>query len=273
MRVVISTDSVFYLRKELQSDIEEYKDDYNMVIQERENKRFVFVHQSPQHSYRKFLVDYLRKICIEKELTHCCLHLATYILDVFMDNHQIDPKRLVMVANTSLILAAKFEESIVDIPDLDELILITDKTSVSYYINLEIMILRFFRWDIMIPTAAHYVHYYMQAILSKEDIKSDEKPRNLIFELTHFINKYLDELLDDVHFMQNYSPSRLAAALIAASRLQLGLELWNENLTDFTKYSKDDIQEPLEALLLGRKHFNCITCNSMKINSEKIVFW
>ncbi|KAK9884424.1 hypothetical protein WA026_007271 [Henosepilachna vigintioctopunctata] len=268
MRVLISKNSIFYLNKQLQHDIEEYKDDYNQIIREREKRRFVFFHQSPQFSFRKFLVGYIKKIGIKKKLTHCCLQLATYILDIFMDNHQIDPKRLMMVANASLILATKFEEITTNIPKLEELRPPTEKEAISYYISLEIMILKFFSWDIMIPTPAHYVHYYMQAMLSEEDSRQ-ENLRSLIFDLVQMIQKYLDQILEDVHLMQNYSPSKLAVAVIVASRIELDLTLWHEGLSNLTHYSKEDIQEPLEALLLGRRHFNCVRCNIIKIDTTK----
>lgn len=49
--------------------------------------------------------------------------------------------------------------------------------------------------------------------------------------------------------MQDFVPSKLAAAVIAASRIQVGITSWNEYLEHMTQYKRRDIQEPLEALI------------------------
>ncbi|XP_031332815.1 uncharacterized protein LOC116176452 isoform X3 [Photinus pyralis] len=135
-----------------------YRDDYKMVIQQRELARVPFHHQSPQMMYRKTIINYLKSYSNDKSLSYSCLHLAVYMLDVFMDNHTILPERLHLVANVCL-------------------------------------------W------------------------------------------------ISDIHFMQVYKPSRLAAAIISAARTQIGLCDWTSTLEKFTEYSKQQIYDPLQALL------------------------
>lgn len=48
--------------------------------------------------------------------------------------------------------------------------------------------------------------------------------------------------------MQCFSPSKLAAAVIAASRKQLGLEMWTEQLQDLTNFTIEDIKQPIDML-------------------------
>lgn len=49
--------------------------------------------------------------------------------------------------------------------------------------------------------------------------------------------------------MQCYPPSKLAAAIIGASRLTVGLSGWTEQLANLTDYSKEDLQEPIFILM------------------------
>ncbi|KAJ8965622.1 hypothetical protein NQ314_004014, partial [Rhamnusium bicolor] len=199
------------------------------------------------HAYRHHLVEYIKRICIEKKLSHCCLHLTVYLLDIFMDNHSIIPERVLIVANVCLLLAAKFEETTMTIPKIAELnSAINNRYAMKDYKDLELVILQFFHWYIMFPTAAHYTHYYMQAIISSDDLKDKKEGlRTLFYNLHDAIASYLDQVIDNIHYMQCYTPSKLAAAIIAASRLEVGLSSWTKQLENLTDYNKEDIQEPL----------------------------
>ncbi|XP_031332814.1 cyclin-J-like isoform X2 [Photinus pyralis] len=220
-----------------------------MVIQQRELARVPFHHQSPQMMYRKTIINYLKSYSNDKSLSYSCLHLAVYMLDVFMDNHTILPERLHLVANVCLWISAKFEEVTVNIPKLAELnFAVNNRYSLNDYKEVEIIILKYFHWYLMIPTAAHYTHYYMQVALSSEDYYNTDF-RTLIDHLQVYIEIYLDKVIEDIHFMQVYKPSRLAAAIISAARTQIGLCDWTSTLEKFTEYSKQQIYDPLQALL------------------------
>lgn len=49
--------------------------------------------------------------------------------------------------------------------------------------------------------------------------------------------------------MQCFSPSKLAAAVISASRVQQGLGMWSKQLEELTDYTADDIMEPMKMLM------------------------
>lgn len=49
--------------------------------------------------------------------------------------------------------------------------------------------------------------------------------------------------------MQCFPPSKLAAAVIAASRCEQGLPMWTEQLKDLTDYTVDQIEEPVLLLM------------------------
>ncbi|XP_019872747.2 cyclin-J [Aethina tumida] len=264
MRYLMKKESIFYLQREAWDDIKEYEDNFKQVIRQREKNRIPFFHQSPQFNFRGYLVEYIKRICIEKRLTHCCLHLAVYLLDVFMDSHSIVPERVFVVANVCLLLAAKFEENTTNIPKIIELnSAINNKYTAQDYKELEIIILKFFHWYIMFPTAAHYVHYYIQGIISSDDLKSNTSLRSLFYDLHDNITTYLDYVVDNIHYMQCYTPSKLAAAIICASRLEVGLNGWTNQLKNLTDYTPDDFQDPLITLMTKKNSMTCLKCTTI----------
>ncbi|VEN55838.1 unnamed protein product [Callosobruchus maculatus] len=250
------------LQKEVWQDIQEYKEDFEQVIKSREKCRIPFHHQSPQFCYRHHLIEFLKKVCVDKKLSHCTLHLAVYLLDIFMDNHSIIPDRILLAASVCLLLAAKFEENYLTMPKIAELnTVINNRYEVRQFKVMELIILKFFDWYIMFPTAAHYTHYYLQAVLTLDEVKEKPESRRTIFyEIHDCITEYLDQIIDNIHYMQCYPPSQLAAAIIAASRLQVGLECWTDELEDMTHYTKENI-ESLATLLQSKTAFiNCEKC-------------
>lgn len=96
---------------------------------------------------------------------------------------------------------AKFEENTTNIPKIIELnSAINNKYTAQDYKELEIIILKFFHWYIMFPTAAHYVHYYIQGIISSDDLKSNTSLRSLFYDLHDNITTYLDYVVDSKRF-------------------------------------------------------------------------
>ncbi|KAJ8984897.1 hypothetical protein NQ317_002737 [Molorchus minor] len=252
MRDFMNKNSVFYLQREVWDDIKEYKENFKEVIKQRERNRIPFFHQSPQYPYRQHLVEYIKRVCMEKKLSYCCLHLCVYLLDIFMDNHSIIPERVLIIANVCLLIAAKFEESNMTIPKIADLnAAINNRYTLKEYQDLELIVLKFFHWYIMFPTAAHYTHYYMQAIITNEEVKDREGGvRALVYNLHEAVTEYLDQIINNIHYMQCYPPSKLAAAILAASRLEVGLSSWNEQLENLTDYKKEDIHEVLFILMV-----------------------
>lgn len=69
------------------------------------------------------------------------------------------------------------------------------------YKDLEIVILKFFEWYVMFPTAAHYTHYYIQGILSPSDNNNNNNDldggiRMLFYSLHDSITQFLDYIID-----------------------------------------------------------------------------
>jgi len=68
-------------------------------------KRNVFL---LQFKYRHVLVTWLRAVAEELHLNNASVHLAVYLLDIFMDNHRIVEERLNLVALVCILLAGLY---------------------------------------------------------------------------------------------------------------------------------------------------------------------
>lgn len=99
------------------------------------------------------------------------------------------------------VLKAKIEESsnLVKIRDLNESL--EEAYTIDEFKALELMMLKFFNWYVMFPTAAHYTHYFMQVIITQNEADCveffrRESIRNFIMSLNDKMRKYLDKIID-----------------------------------------------------------------------------
>lgn len=148
--------------------------------------------------FRKQLIEHLKQFAIHKRLAFCTLHLAVYLMDIFMDNHAIKPNKLLLVANVSILLAAKLEESHFNIPLIEQLNdAVTNEYSNTDYERLQLMMLEFFNWSIFFPTAAYYTHYFLQAAIDQSDLEETGKTyREMVFALQECVVTFLDKTID-----------------------------------------------------------------------------
>lgn len=187
-----------------------------------------------------------------------------------MDNHHLRSDRTYLVASLCLLLAgtyqkwkkksvvkiifssAKFEETSSTIPKIDELNSFVNNCYFrDDFKQTELIILNFFQYYLIFPTAAHYTFHYMQVIISYDDLIDDTRNfRTLFYELRDWAVIYLDRIIDDVHYMQNYKPSMLAAAVTAASRLDAKLSFWTKQLENMTEYTEQELAELVGLLRL-----------------------
>ncbi|XP_054259240.1 cyclin-J-like [Macrosteles quadrilineatus] len=127
----------------------------------KEIQRRKYNHASPQLKCRRQLIEWLIHVCEQIKLSHKTVHLGVFLLDMFMDNHSIDPDRLQCVALVCIMLAAKFEEVEYKVPSISEL----NKFDGFRYRNndfmkIEAMVLSFHNFALAQPTVAHFVEYY-----------------------------------------------------------------------------------------------------------------
>lgn len=88
--------------------LSEYWSDILRHYKEKEAYRKKYQKQSPQLHNRRYLVDLLALIGEHMNLSRTTHHLSIYLLDYFMDNHDIERSRLHLVGLGCLLIASKY---------------------------------------------------------------------------------------------------------------------------------------------------------------------
>ncbi|XP_055638842.1 cyclin-J isoform X2 [Toxorhynchites rutilus septentrionalis] len=224
----------------------EYCDEIIWILQESELNRLTMRYTSPQIRHREVMVNIIRSIGEYEELRRLTIHLAVYLMDAFMDNHNITDNRLNLVALSCVLLASKIEENEPNVPSLSRMNeLVRNQYPVSDFNVIEVLLLKFFDWQLIIPTAATFVEYWLTNIVGIVDFvpsvneQQFSERRSRAIEL---VLEFLDITLTDIK-MTNVRPSMLASACIAAARSSLPvLVMWNENMMELTSYPLREIE-------------------------------
>ncbi|XP_077992616.1 cyclin-J-like isoform X2 [Glandiceps talaboti] len=211
--------------------------------------------RSPQLNLRRYLVDWLAIISDSSNLQLCdtALHLAVTLLDKFMDKYDIEENQLHLVSLSCLLIAAKFEERDIKIPEISKLNAYVDNSYTwQDFLQMELLLLDFFSWNVCIPTSAHFLEYYIQESIGEHDLHGGQplvQPLKANLYMRKYANYFLEISLQD-HIFAFFRPSLIAAACIASARVCLQLSpTWTKNLTKFTKYSWEQISTCIEAML------------------------
>lgn len=115
---------------------------------------------------------------------------------MFMDNHNIYPERLKLVALVCLLLAAKFEERECNVPKIADLNnVIKNQYPYNDFFSLELMILTFMDWNLTIPTAANFVEHYVGYVVQNSDYDENKHDNDLVFKATNLVFEFLNNVL------------------------------------------------------------------------------
>ncbi|XP_070539818.1 cyclin-J-like isoform X1 [Ptychodera flava] len=229
--------------------------DIHNSLRAKEEQQTEYHAQSPQINLRRYLVDWLAIISDPTNLHLCttALHLAVALLDRFMDKFDVEESQLHLVALSCLLVAAKFEERDINIPEISRLNKYVDY---SYkwqdFLQMELLLLDFFSWNVCIPTSAHFLEYYIQESIGENDLHAGRKlenPWKAKLYMEKYSNYFLDISLQD-HVFVFFNPSLVAASCIASARICLQLSpTWTKTLTKFTKYTWNHIAPCIEVML------------------------
>lgn len=213
---------------------------------------------SPQLHKRRYLVDWVATICERCDIGCETLHLAILCLDHFMDKYSIEDTQLHLIALCCLLIAAKFEECDLNIPRIPTLnYFVQNAFLTNEFRQMEILLLEFFCWNLVLPTSAHYIEYYkLAALCSNDNLNGEKVTPQMEPKIMKYISKYckyfLDISLQDFAFSQ-LAPSLVAGAAIASSRHSLGLTpSWTPQLRELTGFSIAQVQPVALALIRAR---------------------
>ncbi|XP_022267501.2 cyclin-J isoform X3 [Canis lupus baileyi] len=154
----------------------------------------------------------------------------------------------------------KFEEKEDSVPKLEQLNSLGCMTNMNLVLtkqnllHMELLLLETFQWNLCLPTAAHFIEYYLSEAVHETDLH-DGWPMICLEKTKLYMAKYADYFLEvslqDYAFL-NYAPSLVAAACVASSRIILRLSpTWPTRLHRLTAYSWDFLVQCIERLLIA----------------------
>ncbi|XP_076599583.1 cyclin-J isoform X2 [Chaetodon auriga] len=157
--------------------------------------------QSPQLNLRQYFADLIAIVSNHFRLCPAARHLAVYLLDLFMDRYDLTVQQLHMVSLSCLLLASKFEEREDRVPKLETLNSLGCMSSMNLVLtkqvllDMELLLLETFQWNLYLPTAAHFIEYCLSIAVHEGDLR-DGWPMTSLEKTKLYMAKYVDYFLE-----------------------------------------------------------------------------
>ncbi|XP_029846656.2 cyclin-J isoform X3 [Ixodes scapularis] len=231
-----------------------YASDIYSYLRVRERRRMEYRGQSPQLHCRRDLVRFIGEMCDKMHLCVAVHHLATHLLDFFMDEHDIELHQLEMLSLACLVVAAKAEGVDPLIPSNGEIVRLMHNAFTSTHLAcMEMSVLVFFDWEVHHPTIATFLDFFaLLAMFPSDMARCRDSPAqllNLESSLKNYLSYFLDTALKDYSFIK-MPASMVAAACVACSRMCLHLQpLWSPMLENVSKYKLEQLTPCIGRLL------------------------
>ncbi|KAK9541878.1 hypothetical protein VZT92_001896 [Zoarces viviparus] len=247
--------------------------DIYQALRYKELKLPSYKGQSPQLSLRRYFADLIAIVSNHFRLCPAARHLGVYLLDLFMDRYDVTVQQLHMVSLSCLLLASKFEEREDRVPKLETLNSLGCMSSMNLVLtkqgllHMELLLLESFQWNLYLPTAAHFIEYYLSIAVHEGDLH-DGWPMTCLEKTKLYMAKYADYFLEvslQDHMFLCFAPSLVSAACVVTSRLVLQLSpTWPPRLQLLTGYTWENLLPCAEKLLVAHdgdvKEANKLKC-------------
>mmetsp|Transcript_40222 Transcript_40222/g.86283 ORF Transcript_40222/g.86283 Transcript_40222/m.86283 type:complete len:756 (-) Transcript_40222:290-2557(-) len=207
---------------------------------------------------RGILLDWLVEVHMRYRFRLETLYLAQNIVDRYLSVRQVSRRSLQLVGTTAMMIAAKFEE--IDVPKAAEFAYITDDSYLKDEIlRMECTILTALDFEVVVPTAAHFLNRLLRANCS------DQKQKTA--------TRYMLELfMMDIKFLK-YSPSHVvSAAIMLSNEMAQRDTIWPAAMARHTQYQEQDLRacsdELQQHLMTART--SSLTAVKQKYQSEAL---
>jgi hypothetical protein len=203
-------------------------------------------HHLPRHNYmdgqadlnpkmRAILVDWLVEVHMKYKLRLETLFLTVNLIDRSLDQRQTMRQKLQLVGVAAMLLASKFEE--INPPEISDLIYITDNAYTKEDIlQMEVVILTDLKFNICVPTAAHFMERYQRLNQCPKD--------SVHYHLLHYL---LELSLMDIQMLR-FEPSHLVAAATLLSNKLMKQPSWPSMVARHCKFDLPEVKECAEDL-------------------------
>ncbi|CEP60595.1 cyclin family protein LALA0_S01e14532g [Lachancea lanzarotensis] len=200
----------------------EYSEDIFEHLYQRERQicssyNYVKSKESPKYlrpSLRAILIDWLIEVHLKFQLLPETLYLAINIMDRFMAKRKVSMAKLQLLAVSSLLIAAKFEE--INLPKLSQYAYITDGACTCQDIKeAEMYVLTTLNFDVGWPNPLNFLRR-----ISKAD--------DYDFKIRAVAKYFMEYAMCCPEFV-DVIPSRISALATYCARASLGIKIrWNE---------------------------------------------
>lgn len=223
-----------------------------MGMQKSEKQHRVYNEASKYLKHRRIIVDWMCEVGEEYKLSALTIHSSVRFLDRVLGTLDVAKNRLQLVAMSCILIAAKYEEAEDVIPTLHEL---NECSNNAYTVDalkeMEVSVLRHLNWCLALITPIHFLHFYQaRGIVFQNDL-FEGGPTNARPALK-YVKKYADffaELCLQEYSFQQYLPSVMAAAVVAAARRAVKIDpIWNTELEGLTTYNERHIYKAYKHL-------------------------
>lgn len=244
----------------------EYSREILASLKESEKRRRKFDFKSRQAMHRPILLMLMEIAADRLSLSRTTLHLGVFLLDGFMDTFTISVVKLNASALMCLLIAAKIEESDLNIPQFEQLNdLVGGVYTKNEFKTVEKKIIATYEFDFLYPTAASFVEIYSNQIVSFQDFLCYRIHRasthssvfstyeSMLKECTDVLFDVLNACLHDNRLV-NLTPSVVGAACLAATRCIQNIQpVWTERFLQLTGYNYEQIEPFVEVIILMYK--------------------
>eukprot|EP01096_Ripella_sp_DP13-Kostka_P013661 TRINITY_DN5969_c0_g1_i1.p1 TRINITY_DN5969_c0_g1~~TRINITY_DN5969_c0_g1_i1.p1 ORF type:complete len:472 (+),score=247.14 TRINITY_DN5969_c0_g1_i1:177-1418(+) len=175
------------------------------------------------------LLEWMEEVYVALNLLPETFTLSIHVLQRVLSTHQVSKKKLQLLALSSILVAAKFEEEWA--PPIEDLLYTCDNSfELKEILKMESSVLTAINFNLTAPLPIHFYRRYSKAG------RLESKP--------HTLGKYLSEIAFTSMSTLKYAPSLIAAAsVMAARRFCRVTPDWSSTLTHYTGYTRDQVIE------------------------------
>jgi len=205
--------------------------------------------------YRPTLIEWVLEVCADFNFGPTTADLAVHYMDRVLSKVNVPKTSLQLVAMCCLEVAVKYEEVEENVPSLPRLRKCASNVySVDIIKKMELAVLVELEWDLSVIVPAHFLEAFMAITGGGTTPHDDVGDRRWTPAYLHQLRKlvcYLHSLcLQDAHISSRTSASMLAAGILGAARVQLGIcPIWPVEMQVATSYSSEDLAPTMSRVL------------------------
>lgn len=190
--------------------------------------------------HRSTCGEWLGDVVEETDLSSLPVHQALLLMDRFLAQQPNFPKtRYQLLAATAFWVAAKREELEDYVPTLNDLVLLcANQFTKGDFVRMESYLLNTLHWEIAEVTPLHFLDYYLQRCMTSEELERVTLPQ--LRKCSQFL---VDICVHDRKSMQDFLPSKVAAASLVTARAMFGLTPCIDLLEKASRYKFSELHD------------------------------